>query len=149
VAALARPRAGAAGQELRVTCPAELIVPLDAAQVHQALLNLVGNALDAAPAGTVIALRAERRSGGDVALCVSQPGASLPSEVQERLFEPFFTTKAGGTGLGLAISRKIARDHGGDLVLSKDGPDRVEFTFLVPADLSSQPGCTHGPHLDR
>jgi two-component system sensor histidine kinase FlrB len=49
------------------------------------------------------------------------------------IFEPFFTTKSAGTGLGLAIARSFALAHGGDLVLSRNQKDLVQFSIILPA----------------
>ena len=46
---------------------------------------------------------------------MSDSGAGMPAEVQERLFEPFFTTRTEGTGLGLAIVRSVVAAHGGEV----------------------------------
>jgi signal transduction histidine kinase len=59
---------------------------------------------------------------------VENAGSSIPPVSVAPIFEPFFTTKAQGTGPGFAIARKIACAHGGDLVLTANGPDRFCFT---------------------
>jgi signal transduction histidine kinase len=93
---------------------AELLLPLDEAQVRQALLNLLRNAREAMPSGGRVVVRVVRSEGG-LDLIVDDEGVGMPSTTRERLFEPFFTTKQHGTGLGLAITRQIAEAHGGDI----------------------------------
>jgi signal transduction histidine kinase len=116
-----------------VDCTVEGDFFADAALVHQALLNLATNALEAAPAGGTVALSAQLAADSDVEFSVQNSGPAIPGPVQARLFEPFFTTKPRGTGLGLAISRKIARAHGGDLQLLRNETDRVRFTLTLPS----------------
>ncbi len=88
------------------------VLPVDEAQIRQALLNLLRNAREAMPSGGRVEVQLRRAENG-VDLFVEDEGEGLPAAVRERLFEPFFTTKAHGTGLGLAITRQIAEAHGG------------------------------------
>jgi signal transduction histidine kinase len=133
VAALVRPRAAESDITVLVECANDELASLDAAQIHQALLNLASNALDAVARGSTIRLGGRISPPDGATLYVSQPGPPIPADVQSRLFEPFFTTKPRGTGLGLAISRKIAQAHGGDLQLTQNGPDEVRFSLLIPS----------------
>jgi signal transduction histidine kinase len=65
---------------------------------------------------------------------VIDSGPGLSQEVGERIFEPFFTTKgsSGGTGLGLSICRKIAEDHGGQLILEAGEAGSTTFLLKLP-----------------
>lgn len=86
-------------------------------ELRQALLNLVGNALDAMPGGGILRFVA-RGEGEEVVISVQDTGVGMPRAVYERALEPFFTTKGThGTGLGLAEVFGIARRHGGNLEL--------------------------------
>ncbi len=142
LAAVIRPRATAEQFQVAVQCAVDEEMHIDAALVHQALLNLATNAIDAAPPGSVITLGAEPDAAGEVVLFVANRGAPIPPEVSARLFEPFFTTKPRGTGLGLPIARKIARAHGGDLLLTHNEPDQVRFSLILPR---TAPGAVESP----
>lgn len=93
----------------------ELSLPVDEAQVRQALLNLLRNAREAMPNGGQVVVKLLEAEGGGLDLIVDDEGVGMPATTRERLFEPFFTTKQHGTGLGLAITRQIAEAHGGGI----------------------------------
>ncbi len=106
----------------------EISMDLDAPQVQGALLNLVLNAIDAAPKGGTIKLSAAAE-GEMLLIKIENSGLSIPAADLDRIFEPFFTTKPGGTGLGLAIARAAAKAHDGDLWLSSNQDGRVAFSI--------------------
>ncbi len=99
----------------------ELTLPLDEAQVRQALLNLLRNAREAMPHGGRVTVRVQRTESG-LNLIVDDEGVGMPATTRARLFEPFFTTKQHGTGLGLAITRQIAEAHGGGISVEPREP---------------------------
>ena len=63
---------------------------------------------------------------------IENRGGSIPFASAENIFEPFFTTKPTGTGLGLAIARSIVMAHGGDLILSRNDTEMVQFSIILP-----------------
>jgi signal transduction histidine kinase len=102
-------------------------------QVKQVLLNLLINALDAVEPGSGALQISTRALNGNVHLSVRDNGRGISPQDMPHIFNPFFTTKTRGTGLGLAISKKIARQHGGDL-LAQSRPGRGStFTLVLPA----------------
>jgi signal transduction histidine kinase len=116
---------------------------LDREQIQSALLNLVLNAIDAAPFDGTIAVRSRRLSPNKVELEVENEGNPISPETLSRIFEPFYTTKPSGTGLGLAISRNIARAHGGELTVTRNDPGHICFTMTVLDDNPVVPGARH------
>ena len=117
----------------------------DELRLHQCLLNLLLNAVDAAPEGGQIELCvSERGTGGseagEVDLRVWNSGSYIPPEESARLFEPFYTTKSTGTGLGLAICHTIADEHGGTLSVASDENDGTAFTLTIPVQARPSAG---------
>jgi signal transduction histidine kinase/CheY-like chemotaxis protein len=111
-----------------VTTPRLWTALIDASQLESALLNLCINARDAMPDGGCITIetankwlddRAARERdlppGQYLALCVTDTGVGMTSDVIARAFDPFFTTKpiGQGTGLGLSMVYGFARQSGG------------------------------------
>ena len=111
-------------------------VRADPGLLHVVIANLVGNALDALGEGDVQAPRVVVTVEGDGRLArlrVSDNGPGVSARVKPRLFEPFASGKPSGTGIGLALSRRIARAHGGDLVLEHTA-EGASFLLLLPQE---------------
>lgn len=116
---------------LDLTGSTPLEADVDALAFEQILINLVTNAIDAAPAETTVRVTATI-SDGEFQLTVTDRGPGIQGDVREHLFTPFFTTKENGTGLGLAVSREIACHHGGSLDF-EPGADGTTFVLRLPA----------------
>ncbi len=112
----------------------------DAAQVQQVILALAMNALEATPAGGRVDLRAEAEAEG-VRLTVSDTGAGIPREHQDRIFEPFFTTKEAGkgVGLGLAVVYGIVNRHHGTIAVVSEAGRGTSIAVRLP--LRQPPGA--------
>jgi signal transduction histidine kinase len=131
-----RGRAADAGVEL-VFSPADLgPVSCDPEGIHRALLNVVGNAVDAVegrpdPRVTVTVSRSDDGAFAEVAVADTGPG--IPAEGLADVFRPFVSTKgAKGTGLGLPVSRKILREHGGDVTVESAPGTGCRFVLRIP-----------------
>jgi signal transduction histidine kinase len=118
---------------------APLRVKADAAQLKQALINLVQNAVDSMKEGGTITLRArpdrKRLGNGEadvVVLEVTDTGKGIPPEVEGRLFDPFFTTKDTGMGLGLSIAARIVEKQGGVLQYQTQVSRGTTFGIVLP-----------------
>ncbi len=131
-----RPRAGASGVRVDVSVPAELPkVRLDPARFEEALLCLVGNALDAMPAGGVLRVAAAPApAAGAVEVRVEDSGPGMPPAVLARAFEPFFTTKRDGSGLGLAVARRLLEGAGGRLALESEPGRGTRAVITLPLE---------------
>jgi signal transduction histidine kinase len=129
--ALLGPRCKHARIDLRRQPPGEEVTVLgDAGQIEQLLLNVVGNAIEAAGPGGWVEVALRRESGS--AVCeVSDSGPGPPPEVAAKLFEPFVTGKPEGVGLGLAVSRQVAEAHGGRITWRREA-ERTCFRIELP-----------------
>ena len=132
IADICRPRAAEAAVVIRTESPDGLWADLDGGQLQQALLNLAMNAVEASRPGGAVVMRG-RRDNGRIRIEIENSFGPISAHAADRIFEPFFTTKPSGTGLGLAIARSIALAHGGDLVLSRNDADVVQFSMFLPA----------------
>ncbi len=138
VATVARAHAANQGVAIDVAVDSNLEGEFDAAQIHQALLNLVLNAIDACDRGDLVKLDAQRNGNGTIRIDVVDPAGPIPADIVARIFEPLFTTKQAGNGLGLAIARNIARAHGSDIALRINETRRVCFSIEIPAHSPSR-----------
>lgn len=111
-------------------------VQADPEGIHRALLNVVGNALDAVadcPEPKVSVSTSIDPRAGWVRVQVVDNGVGIPPEKLDDVFRPFVSTKgARGTGLGLAVSRKILREHGGDILVQSQPGQGSKFIFRLP-----------------
>lgn len=110
----------------------------DAAQIEQALINLLSNAAEAAletheeaPDEARVSIRWEKHHS-NLTIMIEDNGSGLAS--QANLFVPFFTTKPNGTGIGLVLCRQIAEQHGGELTLeNRSDASGCRATLRLPA----------------
>ena len=105
-----------------------------AAELREALTNLVFNAVDAMPDGGQITIRTEVADQVEVTLSVADTGMGMSDEERERCLEPFFTTKGDrGTGLGLAVVYGIIHRHGGSIDIVSKKYHGATFLIRLPA----------------
>jgi signal transduction histidine kinase len=104
----------------------------DPRKVKQILINLLQNALEAAPAHTVVAIKLIGQADGWARIELRDDGAGLSDEVKAHLFQAGTTSKERGTGLGLALARGLARQHGGDLQLENRREGGCLATLILP-----------------
>jgi PAS domain S-box-containing protein len=107
---------------------------IDAAQTERACANLITNALQHAPAGSVVRIggSVERDPHPAVLVSVEDEGPGVPAEHIERVFEPFFTRRSGGTGLGLSIVQRVVEAHGGRVTAHNRAQGGACFTVRLP-----------------
>jgi signal transduction histidine kinase/CheY-like chemotaxis protein len=114
-------------------------------EIRQVLINLVGNAIDAVPAGGEIAVTAKivrHQEREMVQMQIRDNGVGLAAAQLGRLFQPFFSTKgAHGTGLGLWVSKGIVEKHDGTIKLAshrENGHNSTTATVLLPLQVAGE-----------
>jgi PAS domain S-box-containing protein len=141
----AEERAVALEVEVEPDVPAALV---DADRIHQALSNLVSNALKFTPPGGRVTLRARGdEDDGWIVLSVSDTGPGIPDEVRHRLFDRFWQASRHdrtGSGLGLAIVRGIAEAHGGRVEVSSRPGEGATFSLHLRAAVDRLPDSAAG-----
>jgi PAS domain S-box-containing protein len=104
---------------------------LDPAQIKQALVNIVKNAMQAMNRSGELVLQTGA-TPDNVWISVSDTGCGIPEDQLNRIFAPFFTTKKKGSGLGLMIVQRIVRDHGGRIDLESVPNKGTTFRIWLP-----------------
>ncbi len=116
-------------------------ITADPSQLHQVLVNLMVNAIQAMPRGGTLTLRT-RRDGDNVLLSVEDTGTGMSEEVLMHMFVPFFTTKevGQGTGLGLSVVHGIVTAHGGRVRVESEQGQGSRFEISLPISGSAVAG---------
>ncbi|HWS69924.1 MAG TPA: AAA family ATPase [Steroidobacteraceae bacterium] len=147
---------------LEASAPASpLVVMGDATQLHQVVMNLCSNAIQAMRAGGILRVMLETlelsgeralshgtlEAGGYLRLIVEDSGSGMEEATLRRIFEPFFTTKpvGQGTGLGLALVYAIVIDLGGAIDLKSAPQQGSTFTIYLPISEVALATAEFGP----
>ena len=107
-----------------------------ASRLQQVITNLVNNAINYTPEGT-ITIRVQEQAK-DLLVEVMDTGIGIPEEDISKLFEDFFrasNVEAKGTGLGLSITRRIVEAHGGRIWVESPYSETntgCKFSFTLP-----------------
>ena len=109
---------------------------IDAAQIEQALLNLLKNAHESGSRLEDVGLQL-RRVQDQLRIDVLDRGSGMSEAVLTQALVPFYSTKRSGTGLGLALAREIAEAHGGRITLANRDGGGLAVTLFLPALLPS------------
>jgi len=124
-------------------------VPMDADGMHQAVLNLLVNAIDAVESGRgVVTLSADFDPLSQQTIIeVQDNGVGISEKDMARIFQPFYSSKGQrGTGLGLAVTKKIVEEHEGTIEVQSKLRQGTTFRIKLPMQKRTpDPGLTHGP----
>ena len=104
----------------------------DPRRLKEALINLVGNAIEATPNGGAVMLRVHN-GGPDVVLEVQDTGRGIAPDDLSRLGTSFFTTRPNGTGLGVVLAQGVITQHGGSLAYASTLGHGTTATIKLPA----------------
>ena len=122
----------------------------DAARLRQCVENIVANAIQKSPPNAAVSvfvrLQKVRPDGPRALVEVVDQGPGIPQDILPRMFDRFVTRNApgargGGLGLGLYLAKRIAEEHGGDLVAESPPGSGARFclTLPLPAESAAKP----------
>jgi signal transduction histidine kinase len=117
----------------------------DADQLHQAVLNLILNAIAAMPNGGRLTVDFAREDGF-IDINIEDEGTGVDPRLGDRIFDPFVTTKTKGTGLGLAKTRDIVVEHAGNLFYKTKPGGGTIFTIRLPLLAREKPDAADDSH---
>ena len=109
-------------------------------QIHQVLVNMLMNALDALHGDRGEIVISTWQEDNQVCIGITDTGCGIAPENLERIFEPFFSTKpeAEGTGLGLYVSYMIIKKHKGEIAVESERGRGTRFTIHLPLENHGQ-----------
>jgi two-component system sensor histidine kinase HydH len=110
----------------RATCDVDL------EQIAQVFVNVLANAVDAAPEASDLILTSTALPAGGWRCRLHNEGPPISPELLPRVFELFFTTKPGGSGVGLALCQRILDEHGGTIALDSTADAGTTVTITLP-----------------
>lgn len=125
-------------------------IPMDPTGMHQVVMNLLSNAMDAVQPKQGL-IRVDCRfdlENRQSVLQVSDNGVGVPQSMMRHMFELFHSTKGNrGTGLGLAVAKKIVDEHEGSIAVHSSPGEGTTFTVRLPVyhENIADPSQTHGP----
>jgi signal transduction histidine kinase len=127
-------------------------IPLDSDGIHQAVLNILTNAIEAVEPNTgIVNVKTHYDAANSQALVtISDNGSGIEQDQIDKVFQPFHSSKGqAGTGLGLAVARKIVDEHGGRITVSSVPGEGTIFEICLPAGEGRvfDSSETHGPTL--
>jgi len=138
---LVEPTARDSKVEVRAEAGTETVfVRVCEAEVHQVLLNLLLNGVQACAEGGQVVV--ECQAGPRTEVRIRDNGRGMTPDEQQRILEPFYSRRAGGTGLGLFISHQLIRKWGGELLVESRPGQGSTFTITFPSG-------TDGPGVRR
>ena len=106
--------------------------PIDAEQLAQVFVNILVNAVDAAPEASDLTLASTTLPSGAWRCRLHNGGPPIPPEALPRVFEIFFSTKTGGTGIGLALCQRIVEEHHGTIAIESVPESGTTVTVTLP-----------------
>ncbi len=112
---------------------------MDRNMMHQAVMNLVSNAIKYSYSGQRVSIRAGRKKDGEIRVEVEDQGAGIPEECLDHVFDKFYRVQAnndlaGGTGLGLHLVKQIVENvHGGQVAVKSAVGKGSVFSMVLPA----------------
>lgn len=106
---------------------------IDAQQLAQVFINVLVNAVDAAPEGSDLTLQSALLPSGAWRCRLHNGGNAIPHDVLLRVFEMFYSTKPGGTGIGLALCQRIIEEHRGTITLESAPEQGTTATITLPS----------------
>lgn len=128
-----------------IDIPEDTLATADSERLHQALFNLLDNAIKYGGENKDVRVSCSTSSNAQLEIAVQDQGPGIPPEATERIFERFFrvdrarSREQGGTGLGLSIVKHIIQSHGGEVWArnAKEGGAAFHLTLPCKKDVAS------------
>lgn len=108
----------------------------DRTQIHQVMINLIENAIDATDTNGSINITCKEIANNKLVVDISDSGKGIPQKNLKKIFNLYFTTKSKGNGIGLSIVQKIISEHNGIIDVTSSPGVGSTFTMIIPKQFS-------------
>lgn len=105
---------------------------IDGDQVRQVMWNLIKNALQASPDGSIVRIRTAATADGGAILEVSDEGQGIDRNQMDKVYNMFYSERTHGAGIGLALVRQIVDAHGGVIEIQSEQNRGAKFIVTFP-----------------
>ncbi|PLT34128.1 sensor histidine kinase [Bacillus sp. V5-8f] len=122
---------------IEVSGEESLYISGEAEKLHQCLINVIKNGIEAMPEGGQLSVSL-KKAGSNACLSITDSGTGMSEEQLERLGTPFYTTKDKGTGLGTMVVYSIVKAMGGEIKVKSDENKGTSFNIVLPISQNSQ-----------
>jgi two-component system sensor histidine kinase HydH len=104
---------------------------LDYDRLHEVILNLCLNAIQAMPEGGCLEAGLTQDLDGKILIKIKDTGVGISSDQLPKIFDPFYTTKEKGAGLGLSVVYRTIKEHGGEIKVESRVGEGTTFTVIL------------------
>jgi signal transduction histidine kinase len=108
-------------------------ISYDGDMVHQAILNLVINGIEATPRGGRVKVTMVHDGEREIRVRVVDSGVGIDESIRKKIFDPFVTSKERGTGLGLSMVQRVVDLHRWEISISSGENKGTTFVISIPA----------------
>lgn len=117
--------------EIEIRLEENIYIAGEKEKVHQCLINILKNGIEAMPQGGKIKMSLDRL-GNEATITIADTGIGMNKEQLEHLGNPFFTTKDIGTGLGTMVVYSVVKSMGGKITIDSELGNGTRFSITLP-----------------
>ncbi|HWK23113.1 MAG TPA: ATP-binding protein [Ureibacillus sp.] len=123
--------------KIEVMVETESYIEINKMELHQLLINIVKNAIEASNVGGIISITAGKTKGNHLEIRVTDKGIGMSEEELEQLGNPFYSLKSKGTGLGVMICHNIVKKYNGSIHYTSRKGNGTTVSIRFPSKMDN------------